>query len=258
MNDFHSGLLSKGPEESADGDHDHHLRHHRHNIHHYHWLWSSGQVGTVSHPKVQTLSNRTPAAQPAIAMEGGAADRNWGGAGGPQGGGADGNHSGEGQGGTHTTGNHRGEGGYHGVGGGRGGLAALHHICTALVSSQTNKLRSRQKLASKAPALAGKARTNAVYSRRAQPNKREPHARHISGPRCRSRSAVCPLATLTSRMESDFGRLFAQGACHWLVLHWLTCCFHTLTRRILGRSSTFATANRMRLYLYVPLRALAL
>ena len=49
----------------------------------------------VSHPKVQTLSNRTPDAQPAIAMEGGAADRN---------------HSGEGQGGTHTTGNHRGEG----------------------------------------------------------------------------------------------------------------------------------------------------
>ena len=96
-----------------DGDHDHHLRHHhRHNIHHYHWLWSSGQVGTVSHPKVQTLSNRTPDAQPAIAMEGGAADRN---------------HSGEGQGGTHTTGNHRGEGGYHGVGG-EGGLAALHHI----------------------------------------------------------------------------------------------------------------------------------
>ena len=84
MNGFHSGLLSKGPEESADGDHDHHLRHHhRHNIHHYHWLWSSGQVGTVSHPKVQTLSNRTPDAQPATAMEGGAADRNqWGGAGG--------------------------------------------------------------------------------------------------------------------------------------------------------------------------------
>ena len=24
LNDFHSGLLSKGPEESADGDHDHH------------------------------------------------------------------------------------------------------------------------------------------------------------------------------------------------------------------------------------------
>ena len=114
LNDFHSGLLSKGPEESADGDHDHHLRHHhRHNIHHYHWLWSSGQVGTVSHPKVQTLSNRTPDAQPAIAMEGGAADRN---------------HSGEGQGGTHTTGNHRGEGG-------RGGLAALHHICYFLVTS---------------------------------------------------------------------------------------------------------------------------
>ena len=66
---------------------------------------------------VQTLSNRTPVAQPAIAMEGGAADRN---------------HSGEGQGGTHTTGNHRGEGGYHGVGGGGGALAALHHICTAL------------------------------------------------------------------------------------------------------------------------------
>ena len=76
MNDFHSGLLSKGPEESADGDHDHHLgHHHRHNFHHYHWLWSSGQVGTVSHPKVQTLSNRTPDAQPPIAMEGGAAGR---------------------------------------------------------------------------------------------------------------------------------------------------------------------------------------
>ena len=93
------------------------------NIHHYHWLWSSGQVGTVSHPKVQTLSNRTPDAQPAIAMEGGAADRNHSGEG--QGdhrgeGGADRNHSGEGQGGTHTTGNHRGEGGYHGVGGGGG------------------------------------------------------------------------------------------------------------------------------------------
>ena len=63
-------------------------------------------------------------------MEGGAADRNHSGEG--QGdhrgeGGADRNHSGEGQGGTHTTGNHRGEGGYHGVGG-RGGLAALHHI----------------------------------------------------------------------------------------------------------------------------------
>ena len=56
--------------------------------------------------KLQTLSNRTPDAQPAIAMDGGAADRN---------------HSGEGQGGTHTTGNHRGEGGYHGVGGGEGG-----------------------------------------------------------------------------------------------------------------------------------------
>ena len=28
LHDFHSGLLSKGPEESADGDHDHHLRHH--------------------------------------------------------------------------------------------------------------------------------------------------------------------------------------------------------------------------------------
>ena len=93
----------------------------------------------VSHPKVQTLSNRTPDAQPAIAMEGGAADRN---------------HSGEGQGGTHTTGNHRGGGGsrpqpqwggaggnpHHrepqgggGIpwgGGGRGGLAALHHIWT--------------------------------------------------------------------------------------------------------------------------------
>ena len=78
---------------------------------------------------MQTLSNRTPDAQPAIAMEGGAADRNHRGEG--QGGthttgnhrgegGADRNHSGEGQGGTHTTGNHRGEGGYHGVGGGGG------------------------------------------------------------------------------------------------------------------------------------------
>ena len=46
LNDFHSGLLSKGPEQSADGDHGHHLRHRRHhNIHDYHWLWSSGQVG---------------------------------------------------------------------------------------------------------------------------------------------------------------------------------------------------------------------
>ena len=42
---------------------------------------------TVSHPKVQTLSNRTL----------------------------------KGQGGTHTTGNHRGEGGYQGVGGWGGG-----------------------------------------------------------------------------------------------------------------------------------------
>ena len=74
-------------------------------------------------------------------MEGGAADRNHSGEG--QGGthttgnhrgegGADRNHSGEGQGGTHTTGNHRGEGGYHGVGGGRGGLAALHHTSQTL------------------------------------------------------------------------------------------------------------------------------
>ena len=50
LNDFHSGLLSKEPEESADGDHDHHPRHHHHHhhhhdTHHYHWLWSSGQVG---------------------------------------------------------------------------------------------------------------------------------------------------------------------------------------------------------------------
>ena len=56
-------------------------------------------------------------------MEGGAADRNHRGEG--QGdhrgeGGADRNHSGEGQGGTHTTGNHKGEGGYHGVGVGGG------------------------------------------------------------------------------------------------------------------------------------------
>ena len=92
--------------------------HHRHNIHHYHWLWSSGQVGTVSHPKVQTLSNRTPDAQPAIAMEGGAADRN---------------HSGR-----HITGNHRAQGGG-GIpwgGGGKGGLAALHHIGSGVWHSQ--------------------------------------------------------------------------------------------------------------------------
>ena len=56
-------------------------------------------------------------------MEGGAADRN---------------HSGEGQGGTHTTGNHRGEGGYHGVGGGRGGLAALHHTLGPI--AEANKI----------------------------------------------------------------------------------------------------------------------
>ena len=54
-----------------------------------------------------------PDAQPAIAMEGGAAARN---------------HREEGQGGTHTTGNHRGGGGIPWGGGGRGGLAALHHI----------------------------------------------------------------------------------------------------------------------------------
>ena len=96
-------------EPQGRGD-DHHLRHHHRHKHHYHWLWSSGQVGTVSHPKVQTLSNRTPDAQPAIAMERGAADRN---------------HSGEGQGGTHTTGNHRGRGD---TMGGGGGLAARHHI----------------------------------------------------------------------------------------------------------------------------------
>ena len=42
-------------------------------------------------------------------MEGGAADRN---------------HSGAGQGGTHTTGNYRGEGGYHGVGGRGGGASS--------------------------------------------------------------------------------------------------------------------------------------
>ena len=103
MNDFHSGFLSKGPEESADGDHDHHLRHHRrHNIHHHHWLWSSGQVGTVSYAKVQTL--RTPDAQPAIAMEGGSRPQpQWGGAGGNP-------HHREPQGG----------GGYYGVGGGGG------------------------------------------------------------------------------------------------------------------------------------------
>ena len=46
LNDFQLGLLSKGPEESADEDHDHHLRHHHpHNIHHCQWLWRSGQVG---------------------------------------------------------------------------------------------------------------------------------------------------------------------------------------------------------------------
>ena len=71
---------------------------------------------------VQTLSNRTPDAQPAIAMEGGAADRN---------------HSGEGQGGTHTTGNHRGEGGYHGVGGEGGPSSAAPYIYVCLCRCYT-------------------------------------------------------------------------------------------------------------------------
>ena len=69
-----------------------------------------GIMTTIS--VIQTVSNRTPDAQPAIAMEGGAADRN---------------HSGEGQGGTHTTGNHGGRGDTMGWGGG-GGLAALHYM----------------------------------------------------------------------------------------------------------------------------------
>ena len=70
-------------------------------------------------------------------MEGGAADRNHSGEG--QGGthttgnhrgegGANRNHSGEGQGGTHTTGNHRGEGGYHGVGGEGGPSSAAPYM----------------------------------------------------------------------------------------------------------------------------------
>ena len=63
--------------------------------------------------KVQTLSNRTPDAQPAIGMEGGAADRN---------------HSGEGQGGTHITGNHRGEGGIPWGGGGGGPSSAAPYM----------------------------------------------------------------------------------------------------------------------------------
>ena len=60
--DCHSGLLSKGPGESADGDH--HLRHHHH--HNFITIIGFGAQGraefsgTVSHPKVQTLSNRTP------------------------------------------------------------------------------------------------------------------------------------------------------------------------------------------------------
>ena len=95
MNGFHSGLLSKGPEESADG------------------IMTTISVIIIAIIFITiigfgaqgSLSNRTPDAQPAIAMEGGAADRN---------------HIGEGQGGTHTTGNHRVEGGYHGVGGGGG------------------------------------------------------------------------------------------------------------------------------------------
>ena len=119
---FIRGLLSKGPEESADGDHDHHLRHHhRHNIHHYHWLWSSGQVGTVSHPKVQTLSNWTPDAQPAIAMEGGAnrPQPQWGGAGGNP--------------------HHREpQGGYHGVGGQGGPSSAAPYILHPYPRSSPN------------------------------------------------------------------------------------------------------------------------
>ena len=93
LNDCHSGLLSKGPGESADGDH--HLRHHHH--HNFITIIGFGAQGraefsgTVSHPKVQTLSNRTPnqqwpwnGVQP-TATTGGAA-------------------------GGHTTGNHRGRG----------------------------------------------------------------------------------------------------------------------------------------------------
>ena len=53
---------------------------------------------------------------------------------------ADRNHWGEGQGGTHTTGNHRGGGGIPWGGGGRGGLAALHHIyvCVCLCVCHTH------------------------------------------------------------------------------------------------------------------------
>ena len=70
-------------------------------------LANGGRAGAHGNTRQGTTGagGGTPDAQTAIAMEGGAADRN---------------HSGEGQGGTHTTGNHRGEGGYHGVGGGGG------------------------------------------------------------------------------------------------------------------------------------------
>ena len=102
LNDFHSGLLSTGPEESADGDHDHH--------HHHHEL----QCNCIN-----TLSSKPLATgRPTSNSHGRGRSRPQ-----PQGGG--------GQGGTHTTRNHNGEGGdTMGWGGGRGGLAALHHFYT--------------------------------------------------------------------------------------------------------------------------------
>ena len=66
LSGFHWGLLSMGPEESADGDHARHLRHH-HN--HHHWVWSSGWVGDQWD------------ARPEIVMEGAAANQNPGGGG---------------------------------------------------------------------------------------------------------------------------------------------------------------------------------
>ena len=64
LNDFHAGLLSKGPEESADGDHDNHLVIIITII--FITIMGFGAQRRsefseiVSHPKVQTLSNRTP------------------------------------------------------------------------------------------------------------------------------------------------------------------------------------------------------
>ena len=104
LNDFQSGLLSKGPEESADLDHDQRLRHHHHhNIHHYHWLWSSGQVGVQWNCIIR--SKRLATRRPTSNSHGRGRSRPQ-----PRGG--------------------RGRGGYHGRG---RGVRCTIHACTSVV-----------------------------------------------------------------------------------------------------------------------------